>query len=103
MQGSALLRPGNLRKQPFLLRRLLPGPGTYEMHITLHLDEAIEAKYRTVKRQCTINVSAKHEINSDVADVAVQRKKRRKVIAAQCEEVTVTIQQVHYDNQGPLS
>lgn len=98
-----MLRPGNLKKQPFLLRRLLPGPGTYEMHMTLHLHDAIEARYRTVKRQCTINVSAKHEINSDLIDVAVRRKKRKKVIAEQCEEVTVTTQQVHYDNEGPLS
>jgi hypothetical protein len=91
-----MLRPGNLRKQPFLLRRLLPGPGTYEVHITLHLDKAIEAKYRTVKLQCTIDVIAKHEIHSGIADAATQRKKRRKIIAEQFEEVTVTTQEVLY-------
>lgn len=96
MQGSETLRPANLRKQPFALRRLLPGPGDYEMLVTLHLVEAIEANYRTVEHRCTISAAAPSHVQDAPSDEATKRKKRRKVLVEHCERVTITTQDVTF-------
>jgi len=96
VQDSEGLRPGSLRKQPFVLRRLLPCPGAYKMLVIIHLVEAIDEKYRKVEHTCTITALGPSHEQNGTGNKGKQRKKRRKVTVEQSERVIVTTQDVHF-------
>ena len=101
VQGNEMLRPASLKRQPFVVKRMMPGPGDLLMRVTLHLVEAIQEQYRKVEHTCTISIAAPERpptacpIASD--EQAMQKNKRRRILVEQCERVTAVTQQVHYN------
>ena len=100
MQENDALRPASLERQPFVVKRVMPGPGELSMRITLHLVETIEEQYRTVDHTCTVSIAAPgiptRACSTASDEQAVQKSKRRKILIEQCERVTAITQKVLY-------
>ena len=101
VQGNDTLRPASLKRQPFVVKRVMPGLGELSMRVTLHLVEAIEEQYRTVEHPCTISIAAPSmpmtACSTASDEQAMQKNKRRRILIEQCERVTAVTQKVRYD------